>query len=103
MIRRPPRSTLFPYTTLFRSTDDLTINAVGHALVAGGAGWSDRIFDIRTAGISVTLNNLTIAQGNASGGGGGIASIRNPTVENSIVSGDSSRHTGRGIDQSKGG
>src|SRR3712207_7320429 len=26
MIRRPPRSTLFPYTTLFRSTD--TINNV---------------------------------------------------------------------------
>src|SRR2546422_2394494 len=24
MIRRPPRSTLFPYTTLFRSTDGLT-------------------------------------------------------------------------------
>src|SRR3712207_7235262 len=24
MIRRPPRSTLFPYTTLFRSGDDLT-------------------------------------------------------------------------------
>src|SRR3989442_11468178 len=23
MIRRPPRSTLFPYTTLFRSTQDL--------------------------------------------------------------------------------
>src|SRR3989442_14261280 len=23
MIRRPPRSTLFPYTTLFRSTDDI--------------------------------------------------------------------------------
>src|SRR3712207_8258999 len=23
MIRRPPRSTLFPYTTLFRSTSDL--------------------------------------------------------------------------------
>src|SRR2546427_8785415 len=23
MIRRPPRSTLFPYTTLFRSQDDL--------------------------------------------------------------------------------
>src|SRR2546426_8038976 len=23
MIRRPPRSTLFPYTTLFRSDDDL--------------------------------------------------------------------------------
>src|SRR3712207_8048617 len=25
MIRRPPRSTLFPYTTLFRSTTDGTI------------------------------------------------------------------------------
>ena len=25
MIRRPPRSTLFPYTTLFRSTHDLTL------------------------------------------------------------------------------
>src|SRR3712207_8441306 len=25
MIRRPPRSTLFPYTTLFRSEHDLTV------------------------------------------------------------------------------
>src|SRR5690348_18222808 len=25
MIRRPPRSTLFPYTTLFRSPDDVVI------------------------------------------------------------------------------
>src|SRR2546426_4397562 len=31
MIRRPPRSTLFPYTTLFRSVDFF-----GHAAVAGG-------------------------------------------------------------------
>src|SRR3712207_6968699 len=30
MIRRPPRSTLFPYTTLFRSGD-----ATGHGLKAG--------------------------------------------------------------------
>src|SRR5258708_17339196 len=28
MIRRPPRSTLFPYTTLFRSADDARIVAV---------------------------------------------------------------------------
>src|SRR5256885_9884047 len=28
MIRRPPRSTLFPYTTLFRSPVNLSINAV---------------------------------------------------------------------------
>src|SRR2546422_8966905 len=33
MIRRPPRSTLFPYTTLFRSLPDLTVRA------AAGDGW----------------------------------------------------------------
>src|SRR5258708_24102961 len=32
MIRRPPRSTLFPYTTLFRSQDDES-HAQQHALV----------------------------------------------------------------------
>src|SRR5256885_8760705 len=30
MIRRPPRSTLFPYTTLFRSVDLLAQVAVGY-------------------------------------------------------------------------
>src|SRR3712207_8176696 len=28
MIRRPPRSTLFPYTTLFRSFDELILTAL---------------------------------------------------------------------------
>src|SRR5258705_4998301 len=32
MIRRPPRSTLFPYTTLFRSVD--STRAAGSALMA---------------------------------------------------------------------
>src|SRR3989441_5779726 len=38
MIRRPPRSTLFPYTTLFRSTNiSLTdVNALTVALTDGG-------------------------------------------------------------------
>src|ERR1051326_6265473 len=31
MIRRPPRSTLFPYTTLFRSLEGLYRNASTHA------------------------------------------------------------------------
>src|SRR5260370_37472387 len=35
MIRRPPRSTLFPYTTLFRSDDAKTLfHEFGHALHA---------------------------------------------------------------------
>src|SRR3712207_6963842 len=40
MIRRPPRSTLFPYTTLFRSLLDRAERAaggeVGHEPVVGG-------------------------------------------------------------------
>src|SRR2546425_2014740 len=29
MIRRPPRSTLFPYTTLFRSIDEIPMGGAG--------------------------------------------------------------------------
>src|SRR3989449_8463147 len=37
MIRRPPRSTLFPYTTLFRSTNDLAVRrAVMHGIDVAG-------------------------------------------------------------------
>src|SRR5687768_18090901 len=44
MIRRPPRSTLFPYTTLFRSLDiDLALAPVGRNLdVAPAAEGPDR-------------------------------------------------------------
>src|SRR5256885_5633259 len=53
MIRRPPRSTLFPYTTLFRSTDRRRLHAhglgtavadlrdPGAAAVPAGAGGPD--------------------------------------------------------------
>src|SRR5438093_2610665 len=34
MIRRPPRSTLFPYTTLFRSDGDRRSARAGHLLAA---------------------------------------------------------------------
>src|SRR5687768_18013672 len=34
MIRRPPRSTLFPYTTLFRSVHDQRVQRIGLELVA---------------------------------------------------------------------
>src|SRR3712207_7948495 len=39
MIRRPPRSTLFPYTTLFRSVSGLGINIglISSLVFAGGA------------------------------------------------------------------
>src|SRR5690348_17466410 len=36
MIRRPPRSTLFPYTTLFRSQKSSALIDLPHTLVQGG-------------------------------------------------------------------
>src|SRR2546422_4476663 len=48
MIRRPPRSTLFPYTTLFRSRPDLAgiRGAAPHQI-----GWRDgRRTDVRSRG-----------------------------------------------------
>src|SRR3712207_7501007 len=54
MIRRPPRSTLFPYTTLFRSDEggrqqpgDLELQAVGVLRVEGLGGDVDRRPDER--------------------------------------------------------
>src|SRR2546422_6255168 len=38
MIRRPPRSTLFPYTTLFRS---LQVHTATHAICERGGGAGD--------------------------------------------------------------
>src|SRR2546427_10425484 len=45
MIRRPPRSTLFPYTTLFRSVgaiegfERLGVESIYHLPIAVGNGW----------------------------------------------------------------
>src|SRR5258708_27972617 len=46
MIRRPPRSTLFPYTTLFRSWEENRMKPLQHAQVAAyryGGSWQDWI------------------------------------------------------------
>src|SRR5438034_4881255 len=69
MIRRPPRSTLFPYTTLFRSDGGLSLRLVsggrvdvdGHGakrLVAEGRSQQ------RTQGILIEVGNL---EGNLAG------------------------------------
>src|SRR5256886_7999862 len=54
MIRRPPRSTLFPYTTLFRSLEQHVLDPVGGAghardLVAG----TDAVHDPGREGLRV--------------------------------------------------
>src|SRR5258708_8131635 len=53
MIRRPPRSTLFPYTTLFRSLGALSAEArVARFLVSladrfAAMGYSSKLFNLR--------------------------------------------------------
>src|SRR5438876_6616252 len=42
MIRRPPRSTLFPYTTLFRSAERGVEHELRHLPRAGG-GWDGEV------------------------------------------------------------
>src|SRR5437879_13892586 len=42
MIPRPPRSTLFPYTTLFRSRCEIAQRVIGQLLVEIGVGTNDR-------------------------------------------------------------
>src|SRR2546427_7397376 len=41
MIRRPPRSTLFPYTTLFRSLYAANVNE--DDLASGGGKWIEKL------------------------------------------------------------
>src|SRR3712207_8004984 len=41
MIRRPPRSTLFPYTTLFRSMSGFLAPSSGTVEIDGTAVWGD--------------------------------------------------------------
>src|SRR2546425_8056720 len=61
MIRRPPRSTLFPYTTLFRSMGSLidapTIRPTGHIFVGSKAEWFE-ITDDRSEEHTSELQSL---------------------------------------------
>src|SRR2546429_5691670 len=43
MIRRPPRSTLFPYTTLFRSRAELAVGGLGGRGRGGGQPVDDAV------------------------------------------------------------
>src|SRR2546423_3411276 len=56
MIRRPPRSTLFPYTTLFRSTANATytITAPGNATIT--------IADNDVPAVSVSATDSTASE-----------------------------------------
>src|SRR5258708_10037731 len=46
MIRRPPRSTLFPYTTLFRSTLRFYVGDSEQARISGDIDWQPQTFAV---------------------------------------------------------
>src|SRR3712207_5090250 len=64
MIRRPPRSTLFPYTTLFRSDDIVALDSAilqhPQVWVASGhvGGFSDPMVDCKTCGQRFRADHL---------------------------------------------
>src|SRR3712207_8313443 len=67
MIRRPPRSTLFPYTTLFRS-QCAEIPAQGRELSArlgevGGRGGGDLDLRLQHLALHVVLGKMLAARG----------------------------------------
>src|SRR5260370_34173920 len=57
MIRRPPRSTLFPYTTLFRS-DEAVPSFVSGAMAKAGKGLLEGTLQAGTSAVSDKLLDL---------------------------------------------
>src|SRR5256885_14598382 len=52
MIRRPPRSTLFPYTTLFRSIPRLISRSLNRTIFSGVTSTDDAVFGVsRDSGV----------------------------------------------------
>src|SRR5947209_11294199 len=59
MIRRPPRSTLFPYTTLFRSLSSQRKPLNGSKVLLVGLAYKPDVDDIRESPAFVFLDKLT--------------------------------------------
>jgi len=78
------------------SPGSLTIDGTGQTIIVDGATapTSDRVMVV-SSGATLTLNDLTIANGTFSGGGGGIFNSGTLTVTNSTFSGNSAP-TGEG-------
>src|SRR2546430_9962889 len=58
MIRRPPRSTPFPYTTLFRSTASTTANITARALTVSAIGVNKTYDGTMAATVSLSDNRV---------------------------------------------
>src|SRR3712207_8205783 len=79
MIRRPPRSALFPYTTLFRS-------AVGTSELAAGAVRSSQIFDDTIGGADI--GSSAISSDEIAASGVGDSDIADDAVDSAEIDAD---------------
>src|SRR5215203_6680954 len=63
MIRRPPRSTLFPYTTLFRSlAHQLHLDRIGnHQQLERGCKLAGRVLDRKSTRLNSSHANISYA------------------------------------------
>src|SRR5258708_9471122 len=57
MIRRPPRSTLFPYTTLFRSVEAAQVVLVGRVVAVPGDDVERRVIHLRRPEVALELGD----------------------------------------------
>src|SRR2546427_9549669 len=61
MIRRPPRSTLFPYTTLFRSRANLSPSTTRRAAAMRSVQAKSAVVSVKTPGVFVTTTPSFVA------------------------------------------
>src|SRR2546430_4324987 len=65
MIRRPPRSTLFPYTTLFRSRGGIALGQAAVRLCAAAGGFGDagglRVTDRKSTRLNSSHSQISYA------------------------------------------
>src|SRR3712207_7151849 len=86
MIRRPPRSTLFPYTTLFRSPELAAAVIGGGSVKSGAAALTGTPAEVALGGpLGAAGASVLLASGNAPPGGAasGSTSDRKSTRLNS--------------------
>src|SRR2546430_13092704 len=83
MIRRPPRSTLFPYTTLFRSSSEVTLAPSGAQAIDFG----------QKLGLSASSANGTSIQG-VTWKLGGVGTLSGQTPTSATYNAPGSGNTG---------
>ena len=78
-------------------TDELTINGVGAGSTFIDGGGHDRVFHILAFGRSVDISGVTVQNGDTSGQGGGILSVRGKLTLTDVIVRNNTASSGGGI------